>query len=86
MIIKFDTLYGEHKWKIFSIYKTTVTSDYLQVKFSSDEEWMEFINMVKRRSVKDFGVNVSPDDKILTLSTCAETRSRRLVVHAVMIN
>lgn len=86
MIIKFDTLYGEHKWKIFSIYKTTVTSDYLQVKFSSDEEWMEFINMVKKRSVKDFGVNVSPDDKILTLSTCAETRSRRLVVHAVMIN
>lgn len=85
MIIKFDTLYGEHKWKVFSIYKTTVTSDYLQVKFSDDEEWFNFINMIKERSVKDFGVDVNKDSKILTLSTCAETRSKRLVLHAVMI-
>lgn len=84
-IIRFDTLYGEHKWKVFSIYKTTVTSDYLQVRFSSDEEWMEFIDMIKGRSVKDFGVNVTSSDKILTLSTCAETNNRRLVLHAVMI-
>lgn len=70
---------------IFSIYKTYATSDYLQVKFSDDQEWMEFIDMIKSRSVKDFGVNVSKDSKILTLSTCAETRTKRLVIHAVMI-
>lgn len=85
MTITFDTLYGNHTWKIFSIYKTTVTSDYLQVNFSDDKEWNEFINMLKGRSVKDFGVNVKASDKIITLSTCAETRSKRLVVHAVMI-
>ena len=85
LTIQFDTLYGEHKWRIFSIYKTTVTSDYLQVKFSTDEEWNDFISMVKGRSVKNFGVDVKADDKILTLSTCAETHSRRLVIHAVMI-
>ena len=84
-IIQFDTLYGEHKWKVFSIYKTTVTSDYLQVKFDNDKEWIDFIDMIKGRSIKDFGVNVKTTDKILTLSTCAETRSKRLVLHAVMI-
>ena len=83
-IIKFDTLYGEHKWKIISIYKVPKTSDYLQVNFSSDEEWKEFIDMIKGRSVKDFGVNVGPDDKILTLSTCSSSRETRLVVHAVL--
>jgi hypothetical protein len=41
--------------------------------------------MLKRRSVKDFGVNVTKDDKIITLSTCAETRSKRLVIHAVLV-
>ena len=82
-IIKFDTLYGEHKWKIFSIYNTPVTSDYLQVKFDSDEEWLMFIQSLKQKSIYDFGVSINTEDKILTLSTCAP--KGRLVVHAVMI-
>ena len=83
--IKFDTLYGEHEWKIFSIYKVKKTNDYLQVNFGSDEEWLEFINMVKDRSVYNFGVDVKPEDKIITLSTCSSTRDTRLVVHAVLV-
>ena len=79
-IIKFDTLYGEHKWKIFSIYKIPKTSDYLQVNFNSDDEWLEFIDLIKTRSV-----NVGADDKILTLSTCSSSRNTRLVVHAVLV-
>ena len=85
MIVKFDTLYGEHEWRVFSIYRIPKTSDYLQVNFSSDEEWNEFINLLKYRSVKDFGVKVGPNDKILTLSTCSSTRDTRLVLHAVMV-
>ena len=84
-IIEFDTLYGEMKWKVFSIYKIHKTSDYLQVKFSTDEEYMEFINMIKSRSINDFGVDVTPNDKILTLSTCSSSRDTRLVVHAVLM-
>lgn len=83
--IKFDTLYGEHEWKVFSIYKTKKTSDYLQVNFTTDEEWNEFINMIKGRSIYDFGVNVNTDAKILTLSTCSSSRDTRLVVHAVLV-
>ena len=83
LTIKFDTLYGEYKWRIFSIYKTPVTSDYIQVKFDSDEEWNEWVKTMKSRSINDFGVDVKADDKVLTLSTCAP--KGRLVIHAVMV-
>lgn len=82
-IISFDTLYGEHKWKVFSIYKTPVTSDYLQVKFSDDNEWFNWINKMKSRSIHNFNIDIKADDKVLTLSTCAP--KGRLVIHAVMI-
>ena len=82
--IRFDTLYGEMEWQIFSIYKIPKTSDYLQVTFSSDEEWLQFTDLLKSRSIKDFGVEIKPEDKILTLSTCSSSRDTRLVVHAVL--
>lgn len=84
--IRFDTLYGEKTWRVFSIYKIPVTSDYLQIKFNSDDEWMEFVNMIKDRSIKKFDTPVGVNDKILTLSTCSSTRDTRLVVHAVLVN
>ena len=84
LTFKFDTLYKEMNWEIFSVYKIDATSDYLQVKFSSDEEWMEFISMLKERSIKDFGIDVTSDDRIITLSTCATEKNSRLVVHAVL--
>ena len=82
-IIQFDTLYGEYKWRIFSIYRTSPVSDYLQVNFNSDEEWLSFIESRKAKSIKDFNVKVGVDDKILTLSTCAP--SGRQVIHAVLV-
>ena len=84
LTFKFDTLYGEMNWEIFSVYKIEATSDYLQVKFSSDDEWLEFVNMLKGRSFKDFNVNVGVNDKIITLSTCSTEKNSRLVVHAVL--
>ena len=51
-----------------------------------DDEFEEFITKIKKRSVKDFEVNVSKDDKILTLSTCANNNKYRVVLHAVKIN
>ena len=40
--------------------------------------------MTKGRSIKDFGVEVTADDHILTLSTCTGSNSR-LVIHAKLI-
>lgn len=84
-IITLRTMYDELKYQVFSIYKVEVTTDYLQVIFSSNEEKLEMFNMVKDRSMYDFGITLNEDDKIITLSTCAD-ENNRYVLHAVLIN
>ena len=83
--IEFDTLYGKMKWKVFSIYKIDVTTDYLKTTFMDNASWLEFANMLKNRSIHDFGVEIKPVDKIISLSTCmGANNQQRLVVHAVL--
>lgn len=71
-------------WQIFSLYRIPTTNDYLQNEFLSDGEFLDFANMLKNRSYKDFNVSVNKDDKILTLSTCYDM-SEKVVVHAKLI-
>ena len=82
--ITFDTIYESHTYEIFSIYKVPKTTDYLQNYFETDEDFMEFIDLIKGRSIEDFDVSIKHGDKILTLSTCS-TYTERLVVHAKLI-
>lgn len=84
-IITFNTLNKEMKWKIFSVYRSDAVTDYLKVDFYNDEQFMNYINTSKSKSIYDFKVDVKFTDKILTLSTCSGN-NRRLVVQAVLIN
>ena len=72
-------------WKIFSIYVTDVTNDYLYANFSDEDKHQEFINLITDRSIYEFNTPVSTSDKILTLSTCASNGKKRLVIHAVLL-
>lgn len=83
--ITFNSEYADMQWKVFSIYKVAVTSDYLFTEFKSDDEFVNFVNNLKARSIYDFGVTIDKDDKILTLSTCQNSGKNRLVVHAVLV-
>ena len=83
--ITFDTLYGSYKYKIFSIYIIPTTTDYLTTNFENNEEKLNFIKLIKDRSIYDFNVNLDENTKILTLSTCQSDTSR-LVVHAYLVN
>lgn len=85
-IIKFDTLYKEMNWQIFSIYVTELTNDYLIADFSSKDKFQEFINLITDRSIYEFNTPVSTSDKILTLSTCSDNGKKRLVIHAVLLS
>ena len=83
-IITFDTLYKDMKYQIFSIYKIPKTSDYLKTEFNDDTDFINFVTLLKDRSVNNFNVEINANDKILTLSTCTGDNSR-LVVHAKLI-
>ena len=50
LVISLDKENGSFKFKVFSIYKVDYTTDYLKVKFNSDEEKEEFIKMIRGRS------------------------------------
>ncbi len=83
-IITFNTINKDMKWRVFSIYRTDYTTDYLKANFSSTQEFLDFASSMKSRSIYDFGINVKEGDKILTLSTCTGN-NRRMVIHAVLI-
>lgn len=83
-VITFNTLNKNMKWLMFSTYRIPATEDYLQTSFDSEEEFMDFINTIKSRSIHDFNVDIKPTDKILTMQTCSSNNTRN-VVHAVLI-
>ncbi len=82
-IITYKTLNETYKYKIFSIYKIYKTNDYIATSFTDAEAKNVFYNKLKDRSIYNFNVPVNGDDKILTLSTCAD-ENNRIVVHAVL--
>jgi len=71
-------------WEVFSVYKIPTETYYLTSSFGTKESHQEFINTVKNRSLYDFAVDVSIDDKILTLSTCYNN-AEKVVLHAKLI-
>lgn len=82
MTITLDTENEESTYQVFSIYKTEVEDYYIKTSFKDDAEYEEFINKLKSRSIKDFNVELTKDDQILTLSTCANNNKYRIVLHA----
>ena len=93
-VIQFDTIYASHKWKIIAAFIINTTADgdsgyifnYTFTKMESNEEFMNYIRFIKERSLYDTGVDILPDDKILTLSTCThDFDDARFVVVARLV-
>ena len=71
-------------WQIFSTYIIETTNDYLQIDFNNDDEFINFSNMLIKRSSYNFNTKVNKEDQILTLSTCYND-DKKIVVHAKRI-
>ena len=69
---------------MFSIYKIKDEDYYIKTGFE-ENEFLEFIDRLKNRSIKDFNVDLTTEDNILTLSTCANNNKYRIVLHAKKI-
>ena len=72
-------------WQIFSIYTIPAESYYITTDFESNSEYAAFLGEMLNRSIYNFNVNLSTDDKILTLSTCYNDNGIRLVVQAKLV-
>lgn len=83
--IYLNTLYDETKWEIFSAYITTTDFYYIQVSFVEDE-FENLIAEMKNKSFYNTGVEISKDDRILTLSTCTgRADDERYVINAKLV-
>ncbi len=83
-IIRVSTEYQSTLWQVFSVYIIDNTNDYIQVSFSNDNDYKNFIKKIKERSKYNFNTNITTDDKILTLSTCYNDY-KKVVMHAKLI-
>lgn len=84
--ISFITESGTQNYEVFSVYEIKKETYYTTNNFKNDTEFESFINNIKSRSIYDFNVDISKDDQILTLSTCADNNTYRTVLHARKIS
>ena len=83
--IYFSTIYADYVFEIFSTYVTHIEFNYIEPCYG--DEWDIWINKFRERSRFDTGIEVSSDDRILTLSTCEGSyRHNRIVVHGVLVS
>lgn len=75
---------GVSNYKIFSMYKVKEEEYYINTNFESIN-YSQFINNISKRSVHNFGDDLTNINQILTLSTCTIVDGYRLVVHAYKV-
>ena len=85
LTIEFATEKETSSYQVFSVYQIPAEDYYINTEFDNDEDYLDFINTITKRSINDFDVQISKEDKILTLSTCSQTGKERVVLHAKKI-
>ena len=73
---------GTQIYEVFSVYQIEKEDYYIKTNFNTEKEFSDFVQTIKKRSKKDFNVDVNKEDHILTLSTCANNNKYRVVLHA----
>lgn len=83
-VIKLSTAHTNMLWQVVSIYTIPKETYYITTHFT-EEEYPKFLDTILARSIYDFNVKLTADDKILTLSTCQDNLGMRIVLHAKLI-
>ncbi len=73
----------KHSYMIFSINQVYDGSTAYQYTFTNDKEFEEYQELMKNNSIKDCGVKINKDKRIVTLSTCSSlgsSQGKRVVI------
>jgi len=72
-----------YRLEVFAAYEARWDAGQTQQRFASEEEYAAFIESCRGRSVIAADVEMTPADKMVTLSTCtAASNENRFIVHA----
>ena len=81
-VVYFTTESGKYILRIFAAYTTHSTSDAYNRSFKNEEAFMNWVDKALEQSKIKTDVEITAQDKVLTLSTCAYNFSgARFVVH-----
>jgi sortase B len=85
--ITFDTLYEDQVWEVFSFYRSHINFNYIQVIFSTDDEFFNLALQMQANSIHKTDITLTKTDRILTLSTCTnESPDTRFVLNARLLS
>lgn len=73
---------GQYEYQVFATYAIIPEDYYINTIFKDNNEFDEFVKELKSRSVHNYNIEVTGDDKILTLSSCIGDGEKRVVLHA----
>ncbi len=60
-----------YECQIFSVYRTTIYDDYIWFQFFGDDDFLDYVEMMKNKSEVSFpDCGITSEDSILTISTC----------------
>ncbi len=88
-IIEFNTLYGDYKFKVYAVFISNGSTAgdngyvfrYTTPNLANLEAFAGFVDQLNQRTLYYTGVDIQPDDKLITLSTCTyEFDNGRLAV------
>ena len=77
---------NEYVYEVFSAYHTSNSFDYNTVVFGQGYSFSDFLDDIKAKSMYKKNIEVTENDKIITLSTCSyEFKGAKTTVHAKLI-
>ena len=85
-VVEFTTDEKTFMYQVFSTYDIKTEDYYIKTKFNSDKDYEKFLKTIKSRTNHDYGIEVTKDDTILTLSSCLGAGEKRVVLHAKKVN
>lgn len=79
-IIRFATPTKSYVFEVFSVFVIDPENKYITTAFPTEKLWTDFLAEMQGRSIYNFGLSLSKDDKIITLSTCLGLEKRQVVM------
>ena len=71
-----------YEYEIFSSYISNAKDVDLKINFKSEEEYLKYIDDIKKKSIFSRDMNIKSDDRIITLSTCSyEEDDNKMIIH-----
>ena len=74
-----------YEYKIFSSYISNAKDIDLKTNFENDDEYLKYIDSIKKKSIFHRDIDIKSDDRIITLSTCSyEEDNNRMIIHGIL--